>query len=123
DSNASPRQRAAQLRAVLDSLGQAPQALVGGDFNTSTYDVSTPLSLMRDLCHKLLVTGFRRTIEGYLTPERRYERPVFELLAERGYSTLGFNQRARGTMNFDLNDPYAVAKTERHVGKLVTRLL
>ena len=83
DSNASPAQRARQLGGVLDSVDRSgvARALVGGDFNTSTYDVSSTLALARDLLHKLLVTGLRATIDQYMTPEKRYERPVFELLA------------------------------------------
>ena len=43
DSNASPAQRAHQLGGVLDSVDRSgvARALVGGDFNTSTYDVSS----------------------------------------------------------------------------------
>src|SRR5262249_8024196 len=77
DSGASPAQRARQLAGVLDGVDRSgvARALVGGDFNTSTYDVSSTLALARDLLHKLFVTGFRATVDQYLTPEKRYERP------------------------------------------------
>src|SRR5207344_1283389 len=41
DSNASPAQRAYQLGGVLDSIERSglARALVGGDFNSSTYDL------------------------------------------------------------------------------------
>lgn len=125
DSNASPAQRARQLGAVLDSVERdgATRALIGGDFNTSTYDVSSTPALVRDLLHKLFVTGFRATVDQYLTPEKHYERPVFDLLQSRAFAVDGFNDRALGTYFYDLTDPYVLAHARRHVGRLLTRLL
>jgi endonuclease/exonuclease/phosphatase family metal-dependent hydrolase len=125
DSNASPAQRARQLGGVLDSVDRSgvARALVGGDFNTSTYDVSSTLALARDLLHKLLITGFRATVDQYLTPEKHYERPVFELLRARDFAVEGFNDRARGTYFYDLTDPYVLVRSQKLVGRLLTRLL
>jgi endonuclease/exonuclease/phosphatase family metal-dependent hydrolase len=125
DSNASPAQRARQLGGVLDSIDRSgvTRALVGGDFNTSTYDVSSTAALARDLLHKLLVTGFRATVDQYLTPEKRYERPVFELLRARSFAVEGFNDRALGTFFYDLTDPYVLNRSQKLVGRLLTRLL
>jgi endonuclease/exonuclease/phosphatase family metal-dependent hydrolase len=118
DSNAGPRGRARQLAALLDSLNGP--ALVGGDFNSTTYDAASALSLARDLLHKLFVTGFRRTVENYLTPELLYDTPLFTELARRGFVLDGFNDRARGTMSYDLAHPYAIEKTREKVGRLLT---
>ncbi len=125
DSNASPAQRARQLGAVLDSVDRCGvrRALVGGDFNTSTYDLSGTLALAKDLLHKLLVTGFRATVDQYLTPERRYERPVFDLLRARDFVVDGFNDRAAGTYFYDLTDPYVLDRAQKLVGRALTRLL
>jgi endonuclease/exonuclease/phosphatase family metal-dependent hydrolase len=125
DSVASSSQRARQLAAILDTVDTfaASRALVGGDFNTTTYDVSSPLSLARDLLHKLFVTGFRATVDNYLTPERHYETALFELLAARGYVHEGLNDRSDGTVVYDFNHPYAVDKVQKRVGRLLTRWL
>jgi endonuclease/exonuclease/phosphatase family metal-dependent hydrolase len=125
DSNASPTQRARQLGGVLDSIDRSgvARALVGGDFNTSTYDTSSTLALARDLLHKLLVTGFRATVDQYLTPEKRYERPVFDVLRTRDFAVEGFNDRALGTYLYDLTDPYVLNRSREWVGRLLTRLL
>jgi endonuclease/exonuclease/phosphatase family metal-dependent hydrolase len=125
DSNASPAQRARQLGAVLDSIDRSgvARALVGGDFNTSTYDVSSTPALVWDLLHKLLVTGFRATVDNYLTPEKRYEQAVFELLTARDFAIEGFNDRALGTYFYDLTDPYVLNRSQELVGRLLTRLL
>jgi len=125
DSNASPAQRALQLGGILDSIDRSgvARALVGGDFNTTTYDLSSTPALVRDLLHKLVVTGFRATVDQYLTPEKRYERPVFELLKARAFSVEGFNDRGAGTLFYDLTDPYALDRTRKLVGRALTRLL
>jgi len=125
DSNASPAQRARQLGGVLDSVERSgvARALVGGDFNTSTYDVSSTLALARDLLHKLLVTGLRATIDQYMVPERRYERPVFDLLQARDFAVEGFNDRGAGTYFYDLTDPYILDRSRKLVGRALTRLL
>ena len=105
-----PRSARASSAAILDSVDRSgvARALVGGDFNTSTYDVSSTLALVRDILHKLLVTGFRATIDQYMTPEKRYERPVFELLRARDFVVEGFNDRGTGTYFYDLTDPYVL---------------
>ena len=125
DTNASPAQRARQLGGVLDSVDRSgvARALVGGDFNTSTYDLSSTLALARDLLHKLLVTGFRATVDQYMTPEKRYERPVFDLLRARAFVVDGFNDRGTGTYFYDLTDPYVLARSQKLVGRLLTGLL
>jgi hypothetical protein len=76
-----------------------------------------------DLMHKLLVTGFRATVEQYLTPETRYERPIFDLLRSRAFVVDGFNDRAAGTSFYNLADPYALDRTRKLVGRALTRLL
>jgi endonuclease/exonuclease/phosphatase family metal-dependent hydrolase len=125
DSNASPAQRARQLAAVLDSVDRSgvARALVGGDLNTSTYDLSSTRAMARDVLHKLLVTGFRATVEQYLTPEKHYERPVFELLRARDFAVDGFNDRRSGTFFYDFADPYALDRSRKLIGRAFTRLL
>jgi endonuclease/exonuclease/phosphatase family metal-dependent hydrolase len=125
DSTASSAQRARQLASVIDAaeaLG-APRLLVGGDLNTTTYNVSSTWALARDVLHKLFVTGFDRTVDNYMTPDRRYELPVFELLAARGLSIDGFNDRTQGTLRYDFSEAYTLAKVREAVGGLLTRWL
>lgn len=126
DSNASPQGRARQLEAIVaagERLAGDGALLVGGDLNTTTYDLAGPASLARNLLHKLVVTGFDETVRQYMTPERRYERPVFEVLRAHGLAVDGFNDRESGTLHFDINDEYALQKTRRLVGAPLTRLL
>lgn len=124
DSNADARQRCAQLDAILDEADRLGGPIVlGGDLNTTTYQYSSTARLVRDLVHKLFVTGFAGTVNNYLTPERRYETPIFELLARRGFALDGFNERGIGTIRYDFNEPYAIQKVQKAVGGALTRWL
>jgi endonuclease/exonuclease/phosphatase family metal-dependent hydrolase len=125
DSNADARQRSAQLEAILDEAERIAHrpVVLGGDLNTTTYQYSSKLRLARDLVHKLFVTGFAGTVDNYLTPERRYETPVFDLLARRGFTLDGFNERGGGTIRYDFNQPYAIQKVQKAVGGPLTRWL
>ena len=125
DSTAGSAQRARQLTAVLDSADtlDARRLLLGGDLNTTTYNWASTFALARDLLHKLFVTGFDRTVDNYMTPDRLYELPIFELLASRGLAIDGYNDRAHGTLRYDFSEPYTIAKVREAVGGLLTRWL
>ena len=123
DSNASPADRARQLAALLDRMPGAQPAVVGGDFNCSTHDLSSPLAVLRDALAKLIRRGLRRTIDGYMRPQDGGERPLFELLRARGFAIDGFNDPALATYHYDFNDPYALQKIRRTGGPLLVALV
>jgi endonuclease/exonuclease/phosphatase family metal-dependent hydrolase len=126
DSNASPAQRAQQLDALLGALGSPDDdvpALVGGDLNTSTYDLSAPLASVRDFLHKLFVRGLARSFDEMMTPERGAERPVFATLERHGFAIDDLNDRATPTYQFDFDEPYTLEKTRRDAGRLVLWLV
>ena len=58
-----------------------------------------------------------------MTPEKQYERPVFELLRARDFVVEGFNDRGTGTYFYDLTDPYILNQSRKLVGRALTRLL
>ncbi len=123
DSNASPAQRAQQLEALLAALPGEAAALVGGDLNTSTYDLSAPLASIGDLLHKLFVRGLSRALDDMMAPEQASERPVFEALERRGFVLDGLNARTTPTYQFDFDEPYTIEKTRRDAGPLALWLV
>jgi endonuclease/exonuclease/phosphatase family metal-dependent hydrolase len=129
DSNASPCQRARQLQALLERIdaGGSSAAIVGGDFNASTHDLSSPIAIVWDVLRKMIGRGLRKTIDAYMRPEEADERPLFDLLVARGFTLDGANDRTLATYRYDFNDPYALQKLRRAGGPplvwLIRRLL
>jgi endonuclease/exonuclease/phosphatase family metal-dependent hydrolase len=122
DSNASPRQRAQQLAALLDRMPGGAPAVVGGDFNSSTHDLSSALASVRDVVRKLLAAGVKRSIDGYMQPATWGEQPLFGLLEARGFAVEGFNDE-QPTYRYDFNDPYALQKLRRVGGPPLVALV
>lgn len=116
--------RADQMRLVLRALdafenlrepSSPRRTLIGGDLNTVTYDLSNPVGLTAGLIEKGLTVGVAGAIEHYMTPELRYERPLFETLRTGSFEIAGFNDRAHGTLHFDANDPELLEKATAYM--------
>jgi endonuclease/exonuclease/phosphatase family metal-dependent hydrolase len=125
DPFAPTHHRARQLRHVLTRIEarRPARVLLGGDLNTTTYDLGSKLGLAKNLAHKALRFGFRGTIAQYMVPEAVFERPVFETLRRAGLAVEGFNDRTRGTIYYDVNDPELVEKTQQYVPEAMWRWL
>ncbi|MEZ4382234.1 MAG: endonuclease/exonuclease/phosphatase family protein [Nannocystaceae bacterium] len=121
DPFAPARHRARQLRRVLRATAAFDdrRLLVGGDFNTSTYDLGSAPGLALNIAHKLLRFGFDGTVRQYMTPNEVFERPVFAALAAAGLDTAGYNDADTGTIYYDVNDPDLVTKTLSYVPRSV----
>jgi len=88
DSGTSPARRALQLEDLLLKMrqpGHGERAVVGGDFNTTTYDLQTVPRLLWNLGQKLMRGGFAHAIRHYLEPYLLYERPIFDQLERYGF--------------------------------------
>jgi endonuclease/exonuclease/phosphatase family metal-dependent hydrolase len=117
DPFAAPRHRAQQMRDVLEAVEDMgnPRALIGGDWNTTTYDLGTPWGLLANVVHKFARFGFAGTIEQYMTPERVFERPTFAALEQVGFEFEAYNERAVGTCYYDLEDAQIDAWTRLYI--------
>lgn len=107
DSGASSAQRAAQLSDVvgrLEARGVAACSLIGGDFNTTTYDAQSVPAILANLCAKLCRGGFAHAIHHYLHPQLLYERRVFEVLRASGYEYETYNELGTGTLRYRVGD-------------------
>ncbi|MCX4243124.1 endonuclease/exonuclease/phosphatase family protein [Paraliomyxa miuraensis] len=115
DPFSSPAHRARQMRRVMESLRELDgrHVLLGGDFNTNTYDLGSLPRLCMSLGRKMLRYGFAGTIAHYMIPDQQLERPVFDVLAQSGLTTEGFVDRDTDTIRFDLNDPEYLDKAQR----------
>ena len=107
DAQSTQRHRYLQLRAVLDSLsGAAPCAavVIGGDWNTSTYNSSRALHAILGFWLRVLM-GVDNVIRNhYLHPYRHFERDLFRLLEERGFDYRACNRLGEHTVAYDVED-------------------
>jgi endonuclease/exonuclease/phosphatase family metal-dependent hydrolase len=123
DPFCNSRHRANQMKRVLAELERdsAERVLLGGDLNTHTEDFSSGPRATWNNVRKLLRYGFRGAVEQYMTPEVGWERRVFDVLADGGLEIEGFNDRTRGTLYYDANDPEVVRKALDYLPPMVVR--
>ena len=117
-----PRHRAWQMRRILRAAERfSPDApvLIGGDWNTNTYDLSGGLVLLRDLALRLTRHDMADIITHHLAPDVRYERDLFQDMARAGFEVAGFNDRARGTLRYDAFDPEVVEKSLAYMPRML----
>ncbi len=125
DPFAPPHHRATQMRRILASalaFSRAPM-LLGGDLNTTTWDLGSPASVLLDVARKAVRQNIARTVDDYLWPERTTEQELFSALARSGFGVEGWNQRGTGTIAFDAKDPEIEAKVLEYMSPPVWRQL
>ena len=107
DAHSSQRHRHRQMKVVLDFLeGLEPSlpVLVGGDWNTSTYNSRRAAYSIAGFFRRVLM-GVGHVIENhYLKPERWFERGLFRELGRRGYRFAELNEPGAGTLHYDVKD-------------------
>lgn len=126
DSGASPAQRRDQLRdalRVLEERGVAERALIGGDFNTTTYDLKSIPRLLRNIFSKLLRGGFPHAIHHYVHPYKLYEREIFEELRARGFEYAPFNAMGVGTTRYEVGTFDSESKVRDYLPEIAVKIL
>jgi endonuclease/exonuclease/phosphatase family metal-dependent hydrolase len=105
DANSSQRHRCRQMRHVLDGLcaetGAGVPVVIGGDWNTSTYNSSRPFPAIAGFWLRVLM-GVEHVIEHhYLHPYHRFERELFRSLEDRGFDYRRANVLGERTATYD----------------------
>ncbi len=100
DANSTQRHRARQMRDVLDALPPGPTVL-GGDWNTTTFDSSTAFRAIMGYWRRVLMGADRVIRNHYLHPYRWFERELFRLLEARGFDWRGANAPGEHTIYYD----------------------
>ena len=107
DAHSSQRHRARQMKVVLDFVERLEPrlpVLVGGDWNTSTYNSRRAVYSIAGFFRRVLM-GVGHVIENhYLKPERWFERGLFRELERRGYAYAPLNEPGAGTLHYDVKD-------------------
>lgn len=105
DAFSSPETRAAQLKPVLNLCASTSHALIAGDWNTNTLNTTNGLMLTFSVLKQILLTGPQKMIrEHHPFPERRFEKPLFDLLRREGFDFERCNEPGVGTYDLVSND-------------------
>ena len=115
DANSTQRHRRDQMRDVLDALETRNPVLLGGDWNTSTYNSSRAFHAIMGFALRVLM-GVDNVIRNhYLHPDQRFERELFRLLEARGFDYRRCNELGGRTAGYHIAD----AKARHSLGEWV----
>ena len=115
DAQSSQRHRRDQMRQVLDALPGSGPVVLGGDWNTTTYDSSRAAWAILGFWLRVLM-GVDHVIRNhYLHPYHRFERELFELLETRGFDWRRANQLGEHTIGYEFHNN----KTRHSLGEWV----
>jgi endonuclease/exonuclease/phosphatase family metal-dependent hydrolase len=104
DAQSTQRHRYLQMREVLSNLDPDLPTIVGGDWNTSTYDSSHALWAILGFWRRVFM-GVDHVIRNhYLYPDRYFERDLFRLLEREGFCYREANVPAAPTVYYDISD-------------------
>ena len=103
DAQSSQRRRAAQMRQILDSLPPGGPAILGGDWNTSTYNSSRAFYAICGFWLRVCMGVDSVVRNHYLHPERWFERELFGLLEQRGFHYRDANRMGERTTWYDMD--------------------
>lgn len=121
DLSSTAQDRANQLEAVIKGLPKADMHLVGGDWNTSTFQLRKKGELAWQVISKFFTVRFKGAIEHYMTPELRFDKPIFDTLEKLGFEHDGYNDREKGSIYFDINDLLHNEKAKKFVPPFLLR--
>ena len=107
DAHSSQAHRRRQMAIVLTHLASlTPRlpTLVGGDWNTMTYNASRATYAIAGFFRRVLM-GVRRVMRvHYLHPYRWFERGLFRDIERRGYRWRELNAPGAGTLHYHADD-------------------
>ncbi len=107
DAHSSQKHRCSQMRLVLDHLDTLKSKrpiLIGGDWNTSTYNSKRATYSILGYWRRVMM-GVRNVIKNhYPYPERWFERHLFRELERRGYHYRDLNVLGACTLHYDVKD-------------------
>ena len=104
DANSTQAHRKEQMEMVLDSVSGDGPVVVGGDWNTTTYNSSTAYHAIMGYAFRVLMGPGNVIRNHYLHPYRRFERGLFELLERRGFDYRNANRLGEYTIYYEFDN-------------------
>ncbi|MBI2837393.1 MAG: endonuclease/exonuclease/phosphatase family protein [Acidobacteria bacterium] len=117
DANSTQRHRHDQMRDVLDNLKTDLPVVLGGDWNTTTYNSSHAFHSIMGFWLRVFM-GVDNVINNhYLHPYNRFEKELFGLLESRGFDYKQCNRLGEYTVSYDVE----CLKTMKNLNEWVPR--
>ena len=106
DAHCSRKHRQKQVQIILDHLDTLPKlpTILGGDWNTSTFNSQTGTHAILGYWWRVCITGIRNTAKNHFPhPDRHFERKMFEMVESRGWEYKSLNEYGAGTLHYDMD--------------------
>jgi endonuclease/exonuclease/phosphatase family metal-dependent hydrolase len=116
DAHSSQRQRASQMETTLSALDDHPHpVLLGGDLNTSTYNARHAFFAFCGFWNKVFRGVGHAIADHYPYPDRKYDKPLFDVFRKHGMEYDRYNELGVGTLHYRVED----LKTNRMMQEVV----
>lgn len=104
DANSSQQHRANQMGDILAAIEGCSPAIVGGDWNTTTYNSSTATMAILGFWLRVFM-GPDNVIRNHnLHPYNKFEKQLFDLLESSGFDYRTANVYGERTTSYDVDD-------------------
>jgi endonuclease/exonuclease/phosphatase family metal-dependent hydrolase len=106
DARSKQSHRAMQMKTILSQLKkyQGTPTIIGGDWNTSTYDSSSALWAILGFWVRVAMGTGNMIDNHYPYPDRKFEKDLFGYLEDHGFDYKKSNQDGGGTLHYSVED-------------------
>ena len=115
DANSTQRHRAEQMSQVLEGIESSGPVIIGGDWNTTTYNSSRAFHAIAGFWLRVFMGVDHVIRKHYLHPYNHFERELFDSLERHGFDYRHCNRMGEYTISYDVYDP----KTRKNLGEWV----
>ena len=104
DARSTRGHRYQQMRSILSQVGGVGAAVLGGDWNTSTYNSSNAALAFCSFWRRVFMGVDNAIRHHYLHPYRKFEKKLFDLLEDRGFEYRHSNCLGERTVSYYVGD-------------------
>ena len=115
DANSSQQHRADQMADVLAAIEGRYPAVIGGDWNTTTFNSSSATMAILGFWLRVFMGPNNVITNHYLHPYNKFESKLFRLLEEHRFDYRSANAIGERTTSYDVDD----AKTHKNLREWV----
>ncbi len=111
DAHSRQRHRRNQMAEIIERLPPSGPAVIGGDWNTTTFDSSSARSAIIGYWVRVMLGAGNTIRNHFLRPYNYFERDLFRLLDRTGFDWRNSNLLDERTTSYDVDD----AKTHKNL--------